>query len=185
MSPDSDVIGINYDGTTAGKKWQSLRNGIPPRNSLFPFAGEPRLAGLPAIRGPRRDDGTGGREPLLRCCIEGFDPVAYFVDARPLVGLPQFEASNAGAVRLFRNEGNRASFVAHPDIYGPQFGGYDPIDLARGVTFAGNPRFWLISGQRLHLFGREDNCDAFAAAPARFLHQAKLRWPALEQDLAQ
>ena len=47
-----------------------------------------------------------------------------------------------------------------------------------------NPRFWLISGQRLYLFGREDNRDAFAAAPARFLQQAKLRWPALEQDLA-
>jgi len=117
--------------------------------------------------------------------IEGFDPVAYFVDARPLVDLPEFEASEAGAVWRFRNEGNRASFVTHPDIYGPQFGGYDPIDLARGVTFAGNPRFWVISGQRLYLFGREDNRDAFAAAPARFLQQAKLRWPALEQDLAQ
>jgi hypothetical protein len=117
--------------------------------------------------------------------IEGFDPVAYFVDARPLVGLPEFEASDAGAVWRFRNEGNRASFVARPDIYGPQFGGYDPIDLAHGVTFAGNPRFWLISGQRLYLFGREDNRDAFAAASERFLRQAKLRWPALEQGLAQ
>ena len=117
--------------------------------------------------------------------IEGFDPVAYFVDARPLVGRPEFEASDAGAVWRFRNEGNRASFVAHPDIYGPQFGGYDPIDLARGVTFAGNPRFWLISGQRLYLFGREESRDAFAAAPERFLRQAKLRWPTLEQGLAQ
>ncbi len=117
--------------------------------------------------------------------IEGFDPVAYFVDARPLVGLPEFEASDAGAVWRFRNEGNRTSFVAHPDIYGPQFGGYDPIDLARGVAFAGNPRFWLISGQRLYLFGREENRDAFAAAPAHFLQQAKLRWPVLEQGLAQ
>jgi hypothetical protein len=117
--------------------------------------------------------------------IEGFDPVAYFVDARPVVGLPDFEASEAGAVWRFRNEGNRASFVAHPDIYGPQFGGYDPIDLARGVTFAGNPRFWLISRQRLYLFGREENRDAFAADPGSFLREAKLRWPALEQDLAQ
>src|SRR5437879_4635388 len=54
--------------------------------------------------------------------IEGFDPVAYFVDARPVIGLPDFEASEAGAVWRFHNEGNRASFVAHPDIYGPQFG---------------------------------------------------------------
>ena len=116
--------------------------------------------------------------------IEGFDPVAYFVDARPLVGLPDFEASKAGAVWRFRNEGNRASFVAHPDIYGPQFGGYDPIDLARGVTYAGNPRFWLISGQRLYLFGREQSRDAFAADPKRSLLDASARWPAIERNLA-
>jgi hypothetical protein len=116
--------------------------------------------------------------------IEGFDPVAYFVDARPLVGLPEFEASEAGAVWRFRNEGNRASFVAHPDIYGPQFGGYDPVDVARGVTYAGNPRLWLISGQRLYLFGREESRDSFAADPQHFLHEAGMRWPALEQNLA-
>ena len=117
--------------------------------------------------------------------IEGFDPVAYFVDARPLIGLPDFEASQAGVVWRFRNEGNRASFVAHPDIYGPQFGGYDPIDLARGVTYAGNPRFWLISEQRLYLFGREDSRNAFAANPAKFLKDARARWPGLQRTLAQ
>ena len=117
--------------------------------------------------------------------IEGFDPVAYFVDARPEVGLQDFEASQAGAVWRFRNEGNRASFVAHPDIYGPQFGGYDPIDVARGVTVAGNPRFWLIAGQRLYLFSREESRDSFAADPARVLREANARWPQLEQDLAQ
>ena len=117
--------------------------------------------------------------------IEGYDPVAYFVDAQPEVGLEDFEASAAGAVWRFRNEGNRASFVAHPEIYGPQFGGYDPFDLARGVTYAGNPWFWLISGQRLYLFGREENRDAFAADPARFLREANTRWPVLAQDLAQ
>jgi hypothetical protein len=117
--------------------------------------------------------------------IEGFDPVAYFVDACPERGIEDFEASEAGAVWRFRNEGNRASFVAHPDIYGPQFGGYDPIDVARGVTYAGNPRFWAIAGERLYLFGREDNRDAFAADPARFLREANSRWPVLQQGLAQ
>jgi hypothetical protein len=117
--------------------------------------------------------------------IEGFDPVAYFADARPVVGLPDFEASESGAVWRFRNASNRASFVAHPEIYGPQFGGYDPIDLARGVTFAGNPRFWLVSGQRLYLFGREQSRDAFAANPVAALREANQRWPALAQTLAQ
>jgi hypothetical protein len=117
--------------------------------------------------------------------IEGFDPVAYFVDQSPMLGLPAFEAAEAGVVWRFHNEGNRASFLAHPEIYGPQFGGYDPIDLGRGVTVAGNPRFFLVSGQRLYLFGREQNRDAFAADPERALRAANLRWPALEQGLAQ
>jgi YHS domain-containing protein len=117
--------------------------------------------------------------------IEGFDPVAYFTDSAATQGTPDFEAAEAGAVWRFRNEGNRASFVAHPEIYGPQFGGYDPIDLARGVTYAGNPRFWLVTGQRLYLFGREQNRDAFAADPAHFLKEATERWPVLEQSLAQ
>ena len=117
--------------------------------------------------------------------IEGFDPVAYFTDARPELGLADFEASEAGAVWRFRNESDRAAFLAHPDIYGPQYGGYDPIDLARGVMVAGNPRFWLIFGQRLYLFGREQTRDAFAADPSRVLQGANRRWPELEQTLAE
>jgi hypothetical protein len=117
--------------------------------------------------------------------IEGFDPVAYFADDRPVAGLPDFEASESGAVWRFRNASNRAAFVGHPDIYGPQFGGYDPIDLARGVTFAGNPRFWLVSRQRLYLFGHEASRDAFAADPAAVLREANERWPELQQALAQ
>ena len=117
--------------------------------------------------------------------IEGFDPVAYFTDSLATPGVADFEAREAGAVWRFRNEGNRASFVKHPEIYGPQFGGYDPIDLGRGVTYAGNPRLWVIAGDRLYLFGREDNRNAFAANPRHFLKDASARWPALEQNLAQ
>jgi len=117
--------------------------------------------------------------------IEGYDPLAYFIDARPRVGLPDFEVAEGGAVWRFTNEGNRDSFIAHPDIYGPQYGGYDPVDLARGVTVGGNPLFWTVAGDRLYLFGREDTRDAFAANPAPYLKEAKARWPALEQQLAQ
>ncbi len=121
-----------------------------------PFSGkpglaEPRLAGFGAELWLARPAHAATTERVIvnrftGLAIEGFDPVAYFADARAVAGLPDFEAFEAGAVWRFRNEGNRASFMAHPDIYGPQFGGYDPLDLARGVTVAGNPRFWLIVG---------------------------------------
>jgi hypothetical protein len=117
--------------------------------------------------------------------IEGYDPLAYFIDARPELGLPDFEAAQSGAVWRFRNEGNRDSFIAHPEIYGPQFGGYDPVDLARGVTVAGSPLFWLVAGDQLYLFGHEDARDAFAANPMPYLKEARARWPALEEQLVQ
>lgn len=117
--------------------------------------------------------------------IEGFDPVAYFVDGRAVRGTAEFEANLWGAVWRFRNEGNRASFLAYPEIYGPQFGGYDPADIARGVTIAGNPRFFAIVAQRLYLFSREANRDAFAADPERFLYEVGKRWPALQEQLSQ
>ena len=117
--------------------------------------------------------------------IEGFDPVAYFTDARAVLGLPDFEAAEAGAVWRFHNASNRDAFAAHPEIYGPQFGGYDPIDVARGVAYAGNPRFFVVTGQRLYLFGREESRNAFAANPAKFLKDARARWPGLEKMLAQ
>lgn len=116
--------------------------------------------------------------------IEGYDPLAYFIDGSPELGLPAFEAAQGGAIWRFRNEGNRDSFIAHPEIYGPQFGGYDPVDVARGVTVAGNPRFWLVAGDRLYLFGREDTRDAFAADPMPYLKEARQRWPALEEQLS-
>jgi hypothetical protein len=116
--------------------------------------------------------------------LGGFDPVAYFTDARAMAGRPGFEVSEAGAVWRFRNEGNRAFFLANPEIYGPQFGGYDPTDAARGVAVPGNPRFWLIAGQRLFLFGAAESRDAFAADPSRVMREAKQRWPVVQETLA-
>ena len=116
--------------------------------------------------------------------IDGYDPVAYFVDGRPEPGLEDFEALQGGVVWRFRNEANRAHFLANPEIYGPQFGGYDPIDVARGVTVIGNPRYWVVIGERLFLFSREASRDAFAAHPERYLRQAAVRWRMLEQELA-
>ena len=116
--------------------------------------------------------------------IDGFDPVAYFTDAEAVKGLPDIEAGAAGAVWRFRNEANRTEFLAHQDIYGPRFGGYDPVDVARGKAIAGRPQLWMVSGERLYLFSRDENRSAFAADPAAVLKQADASWPALVDTLA-
>jgi hypothetical protein len=147
------------------------------------------LAGFwAAARAPAAEAATTERVVVNRftgLAIEGFDPVAYFTENQAILGLPDYEAAEAGAVWRFRNEGNRAEFVANPRVYAPQFGGYDPVDVARGVTLAGNPRFFTVAGQRLYLFGIEAHRDAFAAHPEHYLPEAGERWPVLEEMLAQ
>ncbi len=148
------------------------------------------LAAVFASIGPDRSAQGATTERIVMnrysgLAIEGFDPVAYFTDSRAVRGLPDFEAADAGAVWRFHNASNRDAFAAHPEIYGPQFGGYDPIEVARGIAYAGNPRFFVVTGQRLYLFAREDSRNAFAADPARFLKDARSRWPALLRTMAE
>ena len=117
--------------------------------------------------------------------ISGFDPVAYFTDAVAARGEERFEAVQDGAIWRFRNEGNRAAFAAHPEVYAPQFGGYDPIHVARGKAVGGLPQVWTIHAQRLYLFASETSQIAFAASPDGFAGSAQRRWPKLKLELAQ
>jgi hypothetical protein len=115
--------------------------------------------------------------------LYGFDPVAYFTDAEPLVGRPEFELSLAGAVWRFRNEGNRAAFRDRPDIYMPRFGGYDVLAVARGAAVPGNPRYWVIANRRLYLFETAAARDAVAADPGKLVAAAQAKWPELLKTL--
>lgn len=90
-------------------------------------------------------------EPHTGLAISGFDPVAYFTDAKPKIGRPGVELRVDGTVWRFRNEGNRSAFANHPEVYRPCFGGYDPVSVARGISVPGHPPFWAVTGGRLYL----------------------------------
>lgn len=117
--------------------------------------------------------------------IYGVDPVAYFTDNKPVVGRAEFEFRFAGAIWRFANEGNRAAFIADPKVYVPQYGGYDPVGIARGVTTPGYPQLWAIVKNRLYLFYTADARTAFVADPAATITAADVRWSAIVQDLAE
>ena len=115
--------------------------------------------------------------------IDGFDPVAYFVDAAPKTGRAELELQFAGATWRFHNEGNRAAFAADPDVYMPRFGGYDPIAVARGAATPGHPRLWLIAEKRLYLFYSAAARAAFVENPDRAIDAAERHWPEVLRTL--
>jgi hypothetical protein len=115
--------------------------------------------------------------------IAGFDPVAYFTDAVPRQGIADYELGASGVTWRFRNEGNRAAFAADPDIYAPQFGGYDPLGVARGVATPGHPQLWLVHEKRLYLFQSAETRARFVADPEAVRAVAEEKWPDVERDL--
>jgi hypothetical protein len=116
--------------------------------------------------------------------IGGYDPVAFFTDGRPLPGLADCEFRYGGTIWRFRNIGNRAAFAAAPEIYMPQFGGYDPLGVVRGIAVAGNPNVWLITGERLYLFYDRARLERFAADSDRFIADAERKWPEVRRALS-
>jgi hypothetical protein len=116
--------------------------------------------------------------------IGGFDPVAYFVEAEPMLGKGDFEYAMAGTVWRFRNEGNRAAFVDKPEVYMPRFGGYDPVAVARDVGVPGDPRLWLIVEDRLYLFYSPEARTTFADNVKTIVEAAGRSWPAVQTTLS-
>src|SRR5579884_2882030 len=87
-------------------------------------------------------------DPRTGLAIGGFDPVAYFAEHAPRLGRPDFEVDRYGVVWRFENPGNRAAFAAHPDVYRPQFGGYDPVAVGRGALVPGHPLVSAIAARK-------------------------------------
>ncbi len=116
--------------------------------------------------------------------ISGFDPVAYFAEAKAKSGLADLELRLEGAVWRFYNEGNRAAFVDHPEIYTPQFGGYDPVAVARGVSVPGHPLVWAVSDERLYLVYSSEARTAFLDDPGGILEPAKHKRPQVARTIA-
>jgi hypothetical protein len=115
--------------------------------------------------------------------IKGYDPVAYFVDGRAEEGRADLEYPFAGVIWRFRNQGNRAAFRDSPATYMPQFGGYDPMAVARGVATPGNPLVWSVAEDRLYLFFSYEARAQFLADAERMTTAAEVNWPAVQSVL--
>ena len=122
--------------------------------------------------------------PDTGLAISGFDPVAYFSRQKAMQGDPQLELTQNGTVWRFLNEGNRAAFADHPEVYTPRFGGYDPVAIGRGVSVAGNGLIWAVAGDRLYLFYDDKARAEFLANPALIIESAERRWPEVARSIA-
>lgn len=63
--------------------------------------------------------------------IQGYDPVAFFTDHKPVKGSAEFVAKRDGAIYLFASKEHRDLFLKEPMKYEPCFGGYCAYGVSR------------------------------------------------------
>ena len=98
---------------------------------------------------------AAGQSKHIRVDGEGFainryDPVAYFTVGKPVRGQSDFVAEHNGAKYAFSSTENRALFLASPDKYEPQYGGYCAFGLVYGSKSDIDPEVWEIVDGRLY-----------------------------------
>ncbi len=123
------------------------------------------------------------RDPLSGLALYGYDPVAYFVDKAATPGDAEYEFRYAGLIWRFRSEANRAAFSRSPELFVPEFGGYDPIAVADGIPVEGHPAHFAVHEQKLFLFAREESLAKFVSNPENLLEAAAKAWPTVLKKL--
>ena len=114
-----------------------------------------------------------------RVALQGYDPVSYFTRGRAEKGSPEFAASFDGETYWFNSAAHRARFLADPDRYAPQFGGFCAISISRGERYEADPTAWVIADGKLYVFSAREGVPIFRQHAPGIVAQAQQRWPEL------
>jgi YHS domain-containing protein len=106
--------------------------------------------------------------------IRGYDPVAYFTDAKAVPGSETYSYKWPGATWYFVSDAHRRLFAANPISYAPQYGGLcAEAIVAYGSAVAGiDPESWQIIDGKLYLSGT----SRFADRPLK-VSNSEANWP--------
>jgi hypothetical protein len=111
--------------------------------------------------------------------IKGYDPVAYFIDRRPVRGSREFEYVWMGAKWRFSTAGHKDLFIKAPDKYAPKYGGYCAYAVSQGTTADIDPDAWNIVDGRLYLNLSKRIKDKWSKDIPGYIKKADENWPKL------
>ncbi len=118
-----------------------------------------------------------------KVAINGYDPVAYFTESRPVEGSADHTTEWMGATWRFASAENKERFEADPEAYAPQYGGYCAYAVSQGYTASTDPDAWTVRDGKLYLNYNLQVRETWREDPAGFIAQADTNWPALKADL--
>jgi len=111
--------------------------------------------------------------------LRGYDPVAYFTDSAAWPGSEEFTAQWGGVEWRFVSAANRDAFLATPEAFAPQYGGFCAWAMSQGYTAPVSPHAWTIVEGRLYLNASTRVHRRWLRDMEDHITQADANWPAL------
>ncbi len=111
--------------------------------------------------------------------INGYDPVAFFTDKKPVNGNFQITAKHRGATYFFASEQHKAMFARSPDKYAPQCGGFCAFGVSVGALFPVDINTWQVRNGKLYLNLNPDILKMFNKDLDANIAKAARNWPGL------
>lgn len=113
--------------------------------------------------------------------LQGHDPVAYFTEGKPVKGDEAFTTEYMGAEFRFASAANRDAFLADPQAYAPQYGGYCAWAMADGKHAKGDARHWRIVDGKLYLNYNKSIQKKWDADIPGFIERADTEWSDIDK----
>ncbi|WP_256870960.1 YHS domain-containing (seleno)protein [Shewanella sp. Scap07] len=116
--------------------------------------------------------------------LAGHDVVAYFTENKPVEGLPHFTASYNDAIYRFSSAEYRDTFVANPDKYAPQYGGFCAYGMTFGKKFEIDGKAFEIVDGKLFVNKNLSVYEAWKKDVPTHINQAQAQWPKVKNVAA-
>lgn len=88
--------------------------------------------------------------------INGYDVVSYFTANKAIKGDEKISHQYKDAIWYFSSEQNKNLFIAKPEKFIPQYGGYCSFAVGQGFTANTDPTSFEIIDGKLYLFSEEE-----------------------------
>ena len=110
--------------------------------------------------------------------IQGYDPVAYFVQRKPLKGSKQYQFSWNDITWRFSSEKNLNRFKKNPKKYAPQYNGWCAYAVSSGYAAEIDPiNGWSFNEGKLYLNWSSGVKFLWKVRKKHYIDQANQNWP--------